>query len=174
MAARRTSFHFPREAVAQLNAIRLRTYIDSNAEIIRMAVVAYDELLTLDAAGHRMSVIDRAGASWPFSPFMRLNYPGLAREALNSEAEAASDKAVAANFFFTDDVVDRLESIKQLSHIKSNADIIRVALSQYKELILVHEAGDSVVITARDGSEGVYSPFRPFRMEAPVKAAATV
>ncbi len=165
--ARRTSFHFPKEAMAQLDAIRVRTHIADNSELIRSALNAYDELVMLFAKGNQMFIRDSEGQKWPYSPYVKLNYPGLKRDEFNTEAAVANENAKAGNFFFSGDVIKTIESLKRRSHLSSNVDAIRVALSAFKELVLVAQAGDSMFVRDLAGREHPYSPFQPFRMLEP-------
>lgn len=162
--SRRTSFHFPKEAMAQLDAIRVRTHIADNSELIRNALNAYDELVMLAADGMQMFIRDSEGRKWPYSPYVKLDYPGLKREGFNAEAAAAVETAKSGNFFFSGDVIKKIESLKRRSHLSSNVDAIRVALSAFKELVLVAQAGDSMFVRDLSGREHPYSPFQPFRL----------
>ena len=160
MSAHRTSFHFPSEAAGQLNAILERTYLANYADVIRAALRAYDDLLRI-ASDHKIFVRDKYGKLWPYSPHVRFSYPGL--DALKPRSE--SNGHAPKNFFFSGEAVKRLESIQHRSHLKSNPDAIRAALSAFIELIAVDAAGDEIIVRDREGNERPYSPHTPFFAE---------
>jgi hypothetical protein len=164
MSARRTSFQFSAEAMAQLEAIRESTHIADNAEVIRIALNAYDELAQLTASGHHMFVRDREGEQHPYSLFVKLTYPGLNRERFNREAEAAAKTAKPASFFFVGDIIRQIESLRHRSRLSSNVDTIRVAMSAFKELVLIAAAGDILYICDQEG-EHPFSAFQPFQKQ---------
>ncbi|MDR3506263.1 MAG: hypothetical protein P4L64_00020 [Caulobacteraceae bacterium] len=157
MAARRTSFHFPKDAAARLAAVGALTHIDAESDVIRAALEAYDRLLDVVEAGWRIIVRDHAGNEWAYSPYRPFAYPGLKQVALAEPAETKGK-----SFFFSGEAVDRLESIRERSYVKSHTDAIRVALTAYGELLRVDAAGDEIVVRDRDGGERLYNPHRPF------------
>jgi hypothetical protein len=167
---RRTSFTFSPEAMAQLHAIQARTHVADNSELIRSALNAYDELVVLAADGNKMFVRDSDGKPWPYSPYIKLSYPGLNREAFNAEAAKAAKTTKAETFFFSGDIIQKIESLKKRSHLSSNIEAIRVALSAFKELVLVLEAGDVFYVRDANGVEKPYNPFQPFRADTLVAA----
>lgn len=160
--ARRTSFTFSAEGMAQLKAIRERTHVADNGEVIRCALNAYDDLVDLAARGYQMFVRDGDGARWPYSPYIKLSYPGLRRDEINAEAVAAAKGRKPETIFFSGDIIGKIESLKKRSHLSSNVDAIRVALSAFKELVLVLEAGDTFFVRDTDSVETPYNPFQPF------------
>ena len=174
MSARRTSFQFSAEGMAQLDALRESTHISDNAEVIRIALNAYDELAELTAQGHHMFVRDRGGEQHPYSLFVKLTYPGLKRDRFNAEAAEAAKTAKPASFFFAGEIIRKIESMKRRSRLSSNVDTIRVALSAFKELVLIAEAGDILFVCDKDGGEHPFSAFQPFQKQDLAAASETV
>ena len=162
-ATRRTSFHFPKQAIAQLNAIRERTRLDANSDVIRIALQAYDELLDLSDDGCSLFIIDKDGAEWEYSPYKKCLYPRFGQ--LENGDTETEEKSVASNFFFSGEAASRLESIKARSYAKTSADAIRLALTSYKELILADEDGCAIMVRDSNGVEAAYNPYRPFRWQ---------
>jgi hypothetical protein len=168
MAAERTSFSFPEAAVGALHAIKSRARLENDADVIRVALRSYDDILSIDEAGMDIVVVDKAGEEWNYSPYTKFDHPELARRPV----QAAGKKGDAPiNFFFTGEAVSRIKSIKERSFLNTNADVIRVALTAYDELITVMTAGGRVVVRNDKGNEAIFSPHRPWRREAIGRAA---
>jgi len=108
---RRTSFTFSPEGMAQINAIRQRVHAADAGDVIRTSLTAYDDLVSLAAKGYQMFIRDAEGAKWPYSPYVKLSYPGLKREEINAEAETAAKTTKAENFFFSGDIITKIESL---------------------------------------------------------------
>lgn len=168
MPPRRTSFHFPKEASARLAAVGALTHIEGEADVIRAALDAYDRLLDIIEGGWRIVVRDHEGREWAWSPYRPFTYPGLNKVAL---VEPGDTKA--KSFFFSGDAVDRLESIRERSYVKSHVEAIRVALTAYGELLRIDAAGDEILVRGRDGSEQFYNPHRPFALPVSEPARRT-
>lgn len=164
----RTSFHFPREAAEQLIVIKARTVLDSYPNIIRAALHSYDTLLQLAEAGCQLVVVRAGDAELAYSPYRKFSYPELA-QAMAAPAEGNPDE-VPRNFFFNGEAAQNLESIKRRSFLKSNADALRVALASYKELLLIYEIGDRILVRGRSREEE-FTPYRPFPLETMLGAA---
>lgn len=161
MSTRRTSFHFPEKAVEQLRSIQRRSRLDSGADVIRVALAAYDELLRIALGGYKILVRDQSGREWLYSPYTKFTYPGLDTHAITPPIQ---DEKPPKNFFFSGEAVERLESIRKRSRAQSNADAIRMALSAYDELLGVIAAGDTIIIQDKQGNEQSYSPYAPLAM----------
>jgi hypothetical protein len=67
------NFVFSREASERLESIRRRSYLQSNAEVIRAALCAYNELLVIRSARYAMIIRDREGNEWHYSPHTPLS-----------------------------------------------------------------------------------------------------
>ena len=158
-APRRTSFVFPPEAAAALEAIRLRTYIDDDADVIRIALSVYDNLLHLAELHCAIAVCDKRGQNWAFSPYTRFTYPGLTNATADKRANAKKNRS--KNFFFSGEAVNRLDSIRARSETRTNADAIRLALTIFNQLVQIYSAGDHVVVRASDGEESYFNVFNP-------------
>lgn len=161
MSARRTSFHFPREAVTQLCKIQARARYAEAADIIRASIVAYDILLDI-AADYKIIVRSADGRVWPYSLFRPFTYPGI-EELRTREVSNEVTARFPKNFFFSGDAVARLESIKLRCHVHSNSDVIRTSLSCFDELTSVEAVGDDVVIRGSDKGEWLFNPYTPRR-----------
>jgi len=159
MVGQRTSFHFSREAGEQLTAIRSRTILSNNADVIRAALSAYDTLLRLEEEGLEFVIIVEDGAEYAYSPYKKCAYPGFDDQLLKGNPL----EKVARNFFFSKESVSHLEAIRDRSFVSSNADAIRVSLTAYRELLIIEELGDRLVVRDSDGNEAAYSPHRPWR-----------
>jgi hypothetical protein len=151
----------------QLMAIMQLSYLETGADVIRAALHAYDDILYLDQKNYKIIVKDKSGEEFVYSPYTTFRYPGLdtGDRYLENNAGAETGKATPKNFFFTGEAVDRLESIKAQSFMKSNADVIRLALTAYSELLTIDAKGDEIVVRNREGIEQVYSPHRPWPRE---------
>jgi hypothetical protein len=62
------NFFFSGEAVEQLESIKARSFLKTNADAIRVALTSYSELLAIDAAGDEIFVRDRNGNELAYSP----------------------------------------------------------------------------------------------------------
>jgi hypothetical protein len=160
MSGQRTSFHFSREAAVQLKAIRARTLLIHSADVIRVALHTYNELLGLHDAGLSLNIRSKDGEEWDYSPYKKCLYPGMARASASGDDE--DESAIPRNFFFSGEAKDNLESIRKRSFINTNSDAIRIALTAYKELCIIDEVGDCLVVRDAYGNEEIYNPYRPF------------
>jgi hypothetical protein len=157
--ARRTSFLFPKDAAAKLAAIRSRTYMENDADVIRMALSVYDTLLELAELNCKIVVRDRCGKDWPYSPYTRFSYPGLNGVAPDQTDQA--EEACEKNFFFSGEAVEKLDSVRARSEARTNADAIRLALTAFNQLLMVDMAGDGIVVRDPDGGECFFNLFNP-------------
>jgi len=159
MSGRRTSFYFPKEAMAALGAIQRRTRLDNGADVIRIAVITYWQILHFIDDGHKIVVRDKAGDEFPYSPYRPFEYPGLITPTTDQESEqSVSPKS----FFFSGDIVTKLDEIRARGYVRTNSDAIRVALAAYRELISVVSAGDEIIVRQRDGQEFSFDPDAPY------------
>ena len=158
--AKRTAFYFPEEAAVRLQKIKKRARLDNSANVVRAALSAYDELLEVALAGCTIVVKDREGQEWPYSPYTRFSYPGLARKTEPIAAISATEKS-PKNFAFSEAAVATLESIRKRSYLESNADVIRAALAAYDELTTAFSAGDQIIIRDTEDNECTYTPYAP-------------
>lgn len=161
MSVRRTSFHFPQKAIAELTEIKQRVHLDNNSDIIRAALKAYDRLLEFACLGYKIFIHDKNGDNWSYSPYTRFTYPGLEMLKVKTVRPTPSIKGVSRNFFFSGEAVEKLESIRQRSYVKTNADAIRVALISYKELLTVWDNGDKIIIRDHNDFEYLFNPHAP-------------
>lgn len=160
----RASFLFPKDASAALDAIKSKTDIKDDADIIRLALSAFDCLLELDELSCKIFVRDRERREWPYSPHLRFVYPGLtdvAEEKLDDSLEKRSNGVHAKNFFFSGPAVQRLKAIRARSEMSTNGDAIRVALTKFNQLLQVETTGDSVVVRDLKGHESLFNLFNP-------------
>jgi hypothetical protein len=163
MADRRTSFIFPPDAARKLAAIRRLSYLSTDASLLKAALSAYESILSLWSSGWRFFVRDKKGGEWPYSPYARLVYPGIAEQLVAINEAAASERiAKSKTFFFSGEAVKKIDSIKNASFVTSNADVVRLCLSAYEELLAVAAAGDELFARSRLGEEQVFNPHSPF------------
>jgi hypothetical protein len=155
----RASFLFPKDAATQLAAIRERTYIENDADIIRLALSVYDTLLELADSNQKIAIQDKSGHEWPYSPHLRFSYPGL--EQFPDPEAPAGEGQEAKNFFFSGDAVQHLASIRDRSGVRTNADAIRIALTALNHFLKIDAAGDSVVIHDLDGQKRLFNVLSP-------------
>jgi len=158
-SARRTSFVFPAEAASALAAIRSRTYLEDDADVIRIALSVYDNLLELAELHCAIFVSDESGREWPFSPYTRFNYPALSDAA--NDAAPQDHKSPAKSFFFSGEAVSRIDSIRERSEVRNHADAIRLALTVFNQLVLVHSLGHKIIVRTSDGSDFYFNVFNP-------------
>jgi hypothetical protein len=158
----RTSFQFPKKAMAELRVIKERARLNDTADVLRIALQAYEEMLDLHDGHQRMFILDvhNQKQEWEYSPYKQCGYPGFG-EMRSEDSETRKD--VPGAFFFSGEAAKSLASIRSRSYANSNADAIRLALTAYKELILADEAGCSIVVRDGKGGEAAYNPYRPFR-----------
>lgn len=71
------NFVFSAEAAAKLDSIRLRSRLQSNADVIRAALGSFDELISVVAVGDQIIIRDRFGNEQFYSPFAPLVRSGL-------------------------------------------------------------------------------------------------
>jgi Arc/MetJ-type ribon-helix-helix transcriptional regulator len=160
--AARTSFQFPKKAMAELRAIKERARLNDTADVIRIALQAYEEMLDLYDGHQRMFIVDphNRKQEWEYSPYRQCAYPGFG-EMCSEDIETKKD--APGTFFFSGEAAKSLASIRSRSYANSNSDAIRLALTAYKELVLADEAGCSIVVRDGKGGEVAYNPYRPFR-----------
>jgi hypothetical protein len=158
VAPRRTSFLFPTEAATALENIRARTYFDDDADVIRIALAVCDNILELAELHCSIAVRDTNGQEWPYSPYTRFEHPNLG-EAVR--ATPSTKKRPAKNFFFSGEAVERLDSIRARSEVRTNANVIRLALTIFNQLVQVHSAGHRIVVRTTDGEESFFNIFNP-------------
>jgi hypothetical protein len=162
--SKRTTFYFPTEAAARLHSIMSRSHLDNGADAVRASLAAYDELLGVTEARCGIVVRDKKNREWPFSPHIPFRYPGLT--ASKRRASGRSAGAAPKNFVFSAKAAAKLDSIRSLSRLQSNADVIKVALQVFDDLISVVFAGDSIVIRDPKGHEQFYNPYIPLARPA--------
>jgi hypothetical protein len=155
----RISFHFPREASAELAAIMANTRLDSPVATVRVALSAYKELLEITRAGCKIIVRNKAGIEYPYSLFAPFDYPGFANRI--SHKPAGRLIAPPRNLFFSSKAVDELVSIRKQSFAQNNADAIRIALASFSELVRVLANGDEIIVRDRRGNEVSHDPRAP-------------
>jgi Arc/MetJ-type ribon-helix-helix transcriptional regulator len=163
MAGRRTSFYFPREAVAALEAIRRRTRFENGADVIRLAVLTYSKILEYVDSGSKVFVVDQNDEQFAYSPYRPFDYPGMP----DFEASPAAEGFSSKNFFFSGDIVDKLDQIRARGFVRTNSDAIRVALTAYRELSGVAAVGDEIVIRRRDETAFSFDPDAPYGPQVP-------
>jgi len=156
--SRRTSFFFPPAATAELEAIRRRSYLESAPDVIRAAIDCYDGLISMEDDGGRVFITDPGGRKIAYTPGDKFDAP---QPDASTEVKTAN-AADAKNFFFSGEAVDKLEAIKGRTHLQTNADVIRVAISVYSTLLAIHAAGNVISIQDRYGNDTIYNPHRPF------------
>jgi hypothetical protein len=83
------NFVFTAESAAKLGSIRQRSFLHSNADVIRAALAAYEELLRVVNLGDHIVVIDRAGNEHPYSPYAPVNPEALSKAVSPSLLETA-------------------------------------------------------------------------------------
>jgi hypothetical protein len=157
---RRTSFAFPKDATARLAAIRSKTYLENDADVIRLALSVLDSLLNLIGVGCKIVIHDSAGKNWPYSPFVRSPYPDLQSEP-SLDGRDGETRSVAKNFFFSGEAVDRLVAIREKTDFRTNADVIRLALVTLDHLLTVDMNGDEIIARDCEGQDCLFSIFDP-------------
>ena len=158
MAARRTSFLFPKDAAAELAAIRQQSCVDDDSDAIRLALSVLEALIEIAGSGSKIFIRDGNGKLWPYSPFRRFTYDGLARAAQNAPPPPAAEPK---NFFFSGEAVERMDLIRERTDLSTHSDVIRFALLTLNQLLTIDSLGDEVVVRDRADRDEIFNVFDP-------------
>lgn len=82
------NFVFSEEAAAKLDFIKSRSRFRSNADVIRAALGAYDELVRVIMAGDRIIIRDEIGNEQSYSPYAPLMRIGMSAGVKRSEPKS--------------------------------------------------------------------------------------
>jgi hypothetical protein len=152
--------HLPKDVISKIDFIQEHSHFENPTSAIRGALSAYDDLLKAFHGGYLIVIKDKTIGEILYSPLEPLSCPGLSHCDAANEVDISSKKP-PKNLFFSEEVIKRLDSIKMLCYLHSNADIIRVALRACVDLISVITSGSKIVIRDSSERESNYDPRAP-------------
>src|SRR5579863_5451550 len=114
-----TTFRFPASAVTRLESIRRLSHEAEPGGVVLAALHLYNDLLDLARANFELLVRDHDGRGWPFSPYERFEYPGLAEA---RDAQEPRDKSRPKNFIVTAATVAEIDEVKAKGSLNSRTD----------------------------------------------------
>lgn len=159
MSSQRISFHFPQEAAKEIFSIQSRSRFQSPSNIIRAAIDSYKELIDIYNSGCLIIIRSHDGKELsysPYEPFKRNTH------AIVNDGDKAYSKRLPKNYFFSSETAYSIDKIKELIRVRTNADVIRFALSSYDELVKISAAGDRIIIRDENSREQLYTPHSKF------------
>jgi len=161
------SVYFPADAVAHLKLISERTYFEDDQSIVRIALFAYEQIIDLHAQNLRLEVRNHVGDVFKYTPFDKFEYPELTAQKIkfDEQAEILAASLKRKRLLFSHAAIERMTALQAKSYASSLEDVIRIALSAFKELILIDEMGGQFRMVASEGRTYPYNPLRPFCLE---------
>jgi hypothetical protein len=153
--AKRPSFHVPLEAGPHIVAIQRRTCLDDPPSIIRMAIVAFCDMIELEAVGYRLAVRAPSGEERFFSPYAR----AVIIPDEGSPVGNGGYQKLPRCFFPSAEVAGKIAWIGAKCNFGAHSEAIRAAAASFDRAseFVIH--GHQFLVRAAGGFERPYSPF---------------
>ncbi len=167
----RTSFHFPAEAVAQLKVIAEIAGFANPGDVIRTAILRLDEMLNIYGDGAELFLVTADGKKLNYHYRMPVKFADFDRYYSANLERPSTDEA--AQYFFSGPYLDSIARIRAKLGSSSNAEVIRVAMACFRDLIVASRVGAQIWYHAANGATRKIDIHQSVEAQAkPVEAPA--